>query len=317
MLKIGKPGSSFAFEIAKNIGLPDMILDRAKTKSGRSQIDFDQQLQQLEIEKINIEKQKKEFEVADRFLAEMIDKYEKLLHDLENSRDQILQAAQEEAIEVINSSNRVIEKTIKEIKEAQAAREVTRDARKKVKVYKEELLKEKKTLEVKKKKEKAPEAKEHTTGRKPEVGDMVRLTEHNSIGEVLEIKKNVAKVLSGSVTLSVPLDQLSIAKKEKKSSSAKSPFKSIMDEINQKAAEFTATLDVRGKRGEESLSIIQRFIDDALLLSAREIRIVHGKGDGILRSIIRDYLKTIDEIEHFGNEHVERGGDGVTIIKFR
>ena len=317
LLKTGKPGSSFAFEIAKNIGLPDAILARAKDKSGRSQIDFDQQLQQLEIEKINVEKQKKEFEVADRFLAEMIDKYEDLLNELENSKNEILKSAREEAMELIASSNKVIEQTIKEIREAQAAKKATMDARKKVESHQEKLQKEKKTLEDKRKKERPRETKDHPPDKKPEVGDMVSLAKHNSVGEILEIKKNIAKVLSGSVTLSVPLDQLSITRKEQKSTASKSNFKGIMDEINQKAAEFTTTLDVRGKRAEEALSIIQRFIDDAILLSAREIRVVHGKGDGILRSIIRDYLNSIEEIEHFGNEHVQRGGDGVTVINLK
>jgi len=317
LLQIGKPGSSFAFEIARNIGFPDEILEQAREKTGRSQLDFEQQLQQLEVEKREIEKQKKEFSVADSFLAEMIDKYEKLLSDLEASKNKILESAQEEAMGIVDRSNKLIEKTIKDIKEAQAERHKTQEARKKVKVHKEEVQVDKKKIQGKKKDVSKVKPEPKLTKDKLEVGDMVSLHKHNTIGEILEIKKNKARVLAGTITLSIPLDQLSYSGQKKQSSSSKSAYKGIISDINQKAAEFITSLDVRGKRAEEALSIIQRYIDDALLVSAKEIRIVHGKGDGILRSVIRDHLKTVDEIEHFGDEHVERGGDGITIVNLR
>jgi len=317
VLKIGKPGSSFAFEIARNIGLPEEILEQAKVKTGRSQLDFEQQLQQLEVEKRDIEKSKEEFKVADTFLAEMINKYEKLLSDLEISKDSILASAQEEAMELIGRSNKLIEKTIKDIKEAQANRDKTKEARHKVKAHEKEILVAKDKIRLKKKKVQQKPKDKPVIKERLEIGDMVKLLEHNSTGEILEIKKNKAKVVSGSMTLSIPLDQLAYVSREKRKQVSRSAYKGIINDINQKAANFVTTLDLRGKRAEEALSMIQRYLDDAMLVSAKEVRIVHGKGDGILRSVIRDHLKTVDEIEQFGDEHVERGGDGITIIYFR
>lgn len=317
-LKIGKPGSSFAFEIARNIGFPEDVLDKASVKTGRSQLDFEQQLQQLEIEKQEVEKQQLQFSVADAFLAEMIDKYEMLLSELESSKNEILESAQEEAMDVISRSNKLIEKTIKDIKEAQASRIKTQEARLKIKEHVEEIEITKKKVHHKKKRSAPKEPVEPIEIKKElEVGDAVKLLEHNTVGEIIAIKKGKAKVLSGSVTLDIPLNQLAITRKQKPGKSSKSAYKGIYNELSQKTANFMTTLDVRGKRAEEALSLMQKYLDDAMLVSSKEVRIVHGKGDGILRSVIRDYLKSIDEIEHFGDEHVERGGDGITIINFK
>ena len=247
----------------------------------------------------------------------MIDKYETLLSELEASKTSILESAHEEAMDIIARSNRVIEQTIKEIKEAQAARKETHEAREKIRLHQEQVRKARKTLERKKEKGLQAAVPAKILKRKLEVGDKVKIQQQNTVGEILEIKKNKAKVLSGNITLTIPLDQLQHTVQEKQASFRKSPYKGIIDEINKKATEFTTTLDVRGKRAEEALSLLQRYIDDAMLVSAKEVRVVHGKGDGILRSVIRNYLKSMDEIEHFGDEHVERGGDGITVILFR
>jgi len=321
-LKIGQPGSSFAYEIARKIGFPKKILNQAEKKTGKKQLDFEQQLQQLEIEKRELLKKEEEVKLADSFLSEMIDKYEKLSGELEMNKNEIIASARQEALNLIQSSNRLIEKTIKDIRESQANKSRTKELRKKV----EEKAREIKHKAEKEKKEGIPEPKQKSEeiGEIPlsidtgiRVGDLVKVPEQNITGEVISVNDDEVVIAFNSISFKTTLGKVEkVADKSQKSTNHKykTSYSGILNEMNDKLSSFKLQLDVRGKRGEEALEMVRQYIDDAILLNIREVRILHGKGYGILRNLIHEYLRTIPEVKQFKDEHIERGGHGITIV---
>jgi len=321
-LKIGKPGSSFAFEIAKKIGFPKSILKSAEKKTGKKQLNFDQQLHQLEIEKKELDQKKDEFKTADDFLSEMIDKYENLKNDLDSRKTKIISDAQKEAHDIIQSSNKLIEHTIKGIKESKADKEKTKKLRAKLSEEKEKVISKKesetKPREKKKKSQPATENKPTVKNTSIIVGDMVRITDQGISSEVLEIKGDDIVVGFNSIKLKTTLEKVEkISNKQFKKQSAqvrKTAYSGILSDMSDKMANFKLQLDVRGKRGEEAVELVRQYIDDAILLNLNELKILHGKGHGILRSMIHEYLGSVSEIKQYKDEHIERGGSGITIV---
>jgi DNA mismatch repair protein MutS2 len=321
-LKIGKPGSSFAFEIAKKIGFPKSLLKNAEKKTGKKQLDFDQHLQQLEIEKKELDLKKAEFKTADDFLSEMIEKYEKLKTDLEDRKSKIISDAQQEAYNLIQSSNRLIENTIKGIKESNADKEKTKILRAKLVKEKEKVIKNKKTTSnlktVKKPEPDVDKSQVSEISGPIKVGDTVHIVEQDIMAEVLEKKGNEIVVGFNSITLKTSIKKVVLVNsnslKKKLTKTRKTAYSGILNELNDKMANFKLQLDVRGKRGDEALELVRQYIDDAILLNLREVKILHGKGHGILRTMIHDFLSTISEIKQFKDEHIERGGHGITIV---
>lgn len=334
MLKTGKPGSSFAFEIARKIEFPEEVLDEAGRITGYSQIDFEKQLQELETEKMLVEKEREKFGVADTFLSETIDKYEALIEELSERKSDILGEAREEARSILTGANRLIEQTIREIREAEAEKEKTKDLRKKMKADAEALMnKEQGTRKreqgtgnkeqgIKKKErgKKELEKKAEYVEGVPEVGDWVEITKYGTQGEVAAIKGKNATVLSGDMNIKVPLRELKKLKKSKKpiaGNKKKQTYNSVLNDINKKAAQFSPEIDLRGKRAIEALDILKSYMDDAVLLNVKEVNILHGKGDGILRNVLQEYLQSLDEVEQISDAHVERGGQGITIVRLK
>ncbi|MFO8129961.1 MAG: endonuclease MutS2 [Bacteroidales bacterium] len=316
-LKTGKPGSSFAFEIARQIGLPEAILQKASQKSGKKQADFDKQLQQLETEKEEVRKEREKYRVSDSFFAELIEKYERLNEALENEREHILNQARMEAGELIRSSNRMIEKTIRDIKEGRAEKEKTQQARKELRAYQKK-IQESKTGTPKAKKKKKAVQKPSASDRNFRKGDTVKLIHHNTLGEIIDIRDTSAIVSTGSIRFHIPFMHLEkVTPGKEKPLGMHKKYGSIVDDLNTKLSHFSLDLDLRGMRAEEALAAAGRYIDDALLLSVKEVRIIHGKGDGILRSVVRDMLSQTEGIAGYGDEHVEKGGSGITIVKLK
>ncbi len=334
-LKIGNPGSSYAFEIARKIGFPDRILESAATKTGKTQLDFDQQLQQLELEKEVVSKKQTEFRVADEFLAEMIGKYQKMNDELERSRVSILAEAKEKARRILDDSNRIIEQTIREIKQQQAEKEATREARRKMEVFREELEAGDggsqqsaggsqqsaggRRRAVGSGKRVAEEEWQMAEG-KLKAGDTVRIRGQQTPGEVLEVKGKEALIAFGAMKVKVATDRLETLGKRLEELIGLRPvrsFQSVTSEIHSRMANFRLTIDVRGKRAEEALGEVRKYLDEAILLNVAQVTIIHGKGDGILFRVIRDLLKEIPEVKHFEDEKIERGGHGVTVVTFR
>ena len=332
-LSIGHPGSSFAFEIAQNIGFPAEVLKAASEKVGGEMLNFEHQLQQMELDKQEIVRRQTELDVADAFLAEVTEKYQRLNQQLQNKRYDILSAARKEAQQIIADANRTVEQTIAAIKEAKAEREPTIEARKQLKTEAERLAlsQERHNDEMSRlKQQQAAEEPVASTSKAVDshddnapivVGGIVRIDGQDTFAQVVEIKGKKAVVESNSMRMTIPLDRLSGTKKKgipvDKLSRQNSRFQSIYDDINEKRKTFNPTIDLRGQRGDEAMENLQRFLDDAQLLSEKELRILHGKGYGILKQMIREYLQGNRDVQSFRSEKLELGGDGITVVKLK
>ncbi|HSW67438.1 MAG TPA: Smr/MutS family protein [Bacteroidales bacterium] len=313
-LKTGKPGSSFAFEIAEKIGFPKTILERATLKTGRVSIDYDRLLQDLESDKERLAEKERAFKAADALLSELIDKYSNLLSKLETERKAILKKSKEEAIEIIRKSNQLIEETVKKIRESDAEKETVKQSRCELQQWKKSLEAEEKATNI------------QNTGAlqidpKPqiELGRIARIKDLLTVGRVVETKQGEATLEAGNVILRVHPDKLEILPDD-------TPINNLANipatrfrymDISDKVANFRITLDLRGKKAAEALGLLTRHIDDSIILNIPEITVIHGKGDGVLRQVVRDYLKTVREIKHTFEGHPDRGGTGITIISFR
>lgn len=323
-LNAGKPGSSFAFEIASKIGFPVQVLENATSKIGHSQLDFEKQLAQLEVDKAYIKQKTAELKIADETLASLVNRYETMLASFENRKQELMKEAKVKAQQLLEKSNKLIENTIRGIKEGNAEKEATRKLRESLAVAKEELLKNEITEETQ------PQnivPSEETIETAPPIqgtlktGQFVKIAGQESIGSISEIKGKQAVVLFGSVKMRTKTDNLVAATKaeikqwEANNKFAK-PHIGVYHQLNDKMADFKMSIDIRGKKAEEAHEIIAHYIDQAILLRVHEVRILHGKGDGVLRNILHDYLRDIPEIDRFEDEKLERGGHGVTLVYF-
>ena len=305
----GKPGSSFAFEIAKKIGFPKQILDDAANITGDQYLKFEKQLQQLEVDKKAIRKKEQDLRIADQLLTEVVDKYKGLLAELEGKKKQYLRDAAAEAQELIAKANSQIERTIKEIKEAQAEKTKTKEIRQNLEKTKEEIAQKAKEVAEAKKKEEAEVVLK--------VGDTVCIEEMQVVGEILAISDTDATILFDSIRLRTSPDKLRKVSRAEARKTQRRWQKGIAEDLSEKAEHFELTLDVRGKRAEEALDIVDKYLDEAKLLSIKEVSILHGKGNGILRKLIREKLSHIREIERFCDASLETGGTGITRVYFK
>lgn len=328
-LSIGRPGSSFAFEIAETIGMPKSIIDSAIEKIGTSYLDFEQQLQQMEVDKIGIRKKQQEIDIQEDLLSEVLEKYNKLSLALENDKKLILKQAKLEAKEILYNANRDIENTISKIKEINAEkgkthliREGFRQEQDKVDRDIREIEEQEKTL---KNKEKSTRQSK-SIGIKIDlsafaIGDIVKVGENNNYAEIISIRRNKVEIISNNIKMTIDKNSLVkvdkkayLKQKSKKSNSFSTRFVSIIDELDEKRKEFKSQLDLRGERAEIAVDRVGRFIDHARLLGERELSILHGKGAGILKTVIRDYLRTNPEVSSFKSAQIEFGGEGITLI---
>ena len=312
----GKPGSSFAFEIARKIGFPKDILDNATHITGEQHLRFEQQLQQLEVDKKAIRKKERELQVADALLTEVVEKYKKLLSELEGKKKQYLRDAAAEAQELIDKANSSIERTIREIKEAQAEKERTKEIRQELKKTKEEIAETAK---------KVSEPKKDCFGQRPrnddqptlKVGDTVCIDEMEIVGEIVAISDTDATILFDTVKLRTSPDKLRKVSRAEGRKVQRKWQSGLANELSEKAEHFDLTLDVRGKRAEEALDIVAKYLDEAKLLSIKEVSILHGKGNGILRKLIREYLSRDHDVTHFADASLETGGAGITRVTLK
>ena len=309
IMMTGKPGSSFAFEIAKKIGFPRQILDDAANITGDQHLKFEKQLQQLEVDKKTIRKKEQDLRIADQLLTEVVDKYKGLLSELESKKKQYLRNAAAEAQELIQKANSQIERTIKEIKEAQAEKTKTKEIRQNLEKTKQEIAQKAKEVAEEKKKEESEVVLK--------VGDTVCIEEMQVVGEVLAISDTDATILFDSIRLRTSPDKLRKVSRAEARKTQRRWQNGIAQDLSEKAEHFDLTLDVRGKRAEEALDIVDKYLDEAKLLSIKEVSILHGKGNGILRKLIREKLSHIHEVERFCDASLETGGTGITRVYFR
>ena len=314
-LEIGKPGSSFALEIARKIGLPKSVLQQAKEKVGVKQVKLEQLLAELEKEKKEFDDKNKAISKKEKELQQAADEYQELRSFIENKKSQLLKEAKQEANQLLVEANQRIEATIRQIKESSAEKESTKQARQGLQELREKV---KLKPEEARAQEKSPSIK--VVGGTIEPGDLIRVKGQQTVGEVMEIKGKDVEIRIGSLKSKVKLNRLEkISRKEYRQETVDVESRPTMRGINlnQRMADFSSQLDVRGKRADEAISIVDSLLDNAAMFGVPELRIVHGKGDGILRQMIRDHLKGYKMVASMKDEHADRGGPGVTIVELQ
>ncbi|GKG74739.1 endonuclease MutS2 [Parabacteroides sp. AM58-2XD] len=331
-LSIGNPGSSFAVEIARKIGLPEDVIADASAKVGSDYIDMDKYLQDIVRDKRYWESKRQNIRQQEKKLEDITSRYEKDLEEVNRQRKEIMREAKAEAQRILAEANARIENTVREIKEAQAEKEQTKLARKALEEFKasvesageeddkiaRKMAKLQERKERKKQKQNTPAAKQTFNRDVIEVGDNVRLKGQVSAGTVMELQGKQAVVAFGMIKSTVKLEQLEkVSKGQIKKGIQKSTFVSsdTTDHMHEKKLNFKQEIDVRGMRGDEALQTVTYFIDDAIQVGASRVRILHGTGTGILRQLIRDYLHSVPGVRHYHDEHVQLGGAGITVVE--
>lgn len=328
-LAIGNPGSSFAIEIARKIGLPEDVIAEASEKVGQDYINMDKYLQDIVRDKRYWESKRQNIRQREKRLEEVIARYEKDLNEVNSQRKEIVKEAKAEAAQILSEANAKIENTIREIKEAQAEKERTKQARADLQEFKERIGdKQEEDDRIARKMAKLKERSERKKQKQKtsvsfnrdviEVGDNVRLKGQTTPGTVLEVQEKDAVVAFGMIKSTVKLDRLEkVSKGQIKRDIQKSTFISeqTSDQMHEKRLRFKQEIDVRGMRGDEALQTVTYFIDDAIQVGAQQVRILHGTGSGILRQLIREYLRSVPGVRDFHDEHVQFGGAGITVVE--
>lgn len=357
-LQIGRPGSSFAIEIARKTGLPEEVIRDASEIVGQDYIQSDKYLQDIVRDKRYWEQKRQNIHQREKDIEKTISKYEAGLTEVEQQRKDILLKAKEQAEELLRETNKRIENTIREIREAQAEKEATRRLREEMKTFEQEVsdvdstandeaiarkiaqIQARRERKDKKRKESAnakanqesPSTANTTTtsnsdsysGKqekgKLSVGDYVRIKGTKTVGYIESIDTNgkMATVIFGDMRTKMRTERLEHAETPKKQEVPTSAYtasaRTTRETIDNRREHFHQDIDVRGMRGDEALTAVQYFIDDAILVGVTRVRILHGKGNGILRQLIRQYLGTIPNISSARDEHVQFGGAGITVV---
>ncbi|MBS0009975.1 MAG: Smr/MutS family protein [Bacteroidales bacterium] len=342
-LDIGKPGSSFAFEIARRIGLPEKILETASEKAGQENINFDKHLKDVLRDKRYWDRKRQTIRIESKKLEDLVAAYQKEISELKSERKEIIRRAREEAENILAEANKTIEKTIREIREAQAEKERTRKARKELEEMKKGIQfsaddQDKKIaakinkLKEKQKKVKIPfatdkeepeqkqaEQKQAARDKKGPLvkGEKVVMEGSDRVGEVISADKKSVSIAFGNIITTVNYSRVRRATGvESNRAGIKASKASDLDwDLTGRRVRFSPDRDVRGMRAEEALNTVREFIDEAIMVQYRNLRILHGKGDGILRQVIREYLSTADLVKDYHDEKIEAGGSGITIVE--
>jgi DNA mismatch repair protein MutS2 len=300
ILEIGKPGSSYAFEIAQKIGLSPVILEAARKKVGHQQKRVDTLLVDLERDKTLLMKKQHTFQQQEQQLKKLLEENQTLQSTLAEQKKQAIKTAKQEAQQIILGANKLVEQTIAQIKQSKADTEKTKALRQQLKLAEEATHTSKESP-----KRLLPAAQVKT-------GDWVKLADSDALAQVLEVGKDTLVLALGELrTVTKKTQVYAVPTKDLPKAKQKSSLNYLADQ-----ASFSPELDVRGQRGEEALHEIEKLLDKALVAGYPGLKIIHGKGDGILRKLIRDYFRKYRQISRMEDEHPDRGGDGITYIYF-
>lgn len=319
-LRIGNPGSSFAVEIARKIGIPEDVIAEASELVGQNYISADKYLQDISRDKRYWENKRQEIHHKEKKLESTIQRYEDEFDRIHAQKHEIIAKAKAEAQQLLDSSNATIERTIRDIKEAQAERERTKQVRAKLSQFKEKLQTDpsKESLPTTRKSSRLSSPSMEKVIGELEIGSYVKMNGQSSTGRILKINGREALVAFGAVQINVKLNKLEPTQAPKSESRTVNIVRSTtQDQIRETTLNFTGEIDVRGLRGDECMQIIGLFIDDALVANASRVRILHGTGNGILRQLIRQYLNTIPEVTSYRDENPQFGGAGITVVDLR
>jgi DNA mismatch repair protein MutS2 len=342
------PGSSFAFELARKIGLPQEIVKYAEERAGGEFVDLEKNLKKIARNRRMLDEKLARIKSTDKTLENITDRYQKELSDIQSMRKSIIAEAKEEAARLLSETNKKIESTIKEIKESQAEKEKTREIRKELEQFtKNTFLEvesesneriERKMEQLRKRKERREERRKDSgrdtnqTNTKSELnikkaqallldskivaGDKVKVKGGDLTGEVIRVDGKDVSIAIGNIISKMSLNKIEkISSKEFKEVSR--PVRTInatSSSISERRLNFKPSIDVRGERADEALESVSRFVDDAIMVGIGEVKILHGKGNGILKEEIRKYLKTVPGVVSAKDELLEMGGSGITVV---
>ena len=332
-LEIGLPGNSFAFELARKMKLPEPIVKDAESRAGDEFVGMERNLRRIARNRRALDEKLQKVKHSDRELTELTEKYGKELEDIRRQRETILAEARREAEEIVRQAGRQVEKTIREIREAQAEKEQTKAARQELQGFlgglEQKKAKEQKSREEyldrkldqlqkrRKKKEAAPEKEQKQEPLK--VGEKARIKDNGLVGEVAKISNRSVTLIIGNVTSTMSPDKVErISSNEFREASRKAfaaPMQKVDSSITERKLNFSPELDIRGERLADALNTVMHYIDDAIMLNVGSVRIIHGKGTGVLREEIQKYLRSIPGLS-VSDEDVRQGGTGVTVVKF-
>ena len=343
-LQIGQPGSSFAIEIARKTGIPEEVIREASEIVGSDYIQSDKYLQDIVRDKRYWEGKRQTIHQREKTMESTIARYEEEIRQLQESRKAIIARAKQQAEDLLSESNRRIENTIREIRESQAEKEETRRIREQLSDFKHEVeeldteavdemvarkikqIQARRERKERRRQEKAQKASQQGTSTPPQapaqpavlqVGDTVRIKGLTTVGRIESLQGKMATVVFGDMRTKMRAERLEPAEAPKVQASP-NPYATVgrqtRETIDDRKLNFKQDLDVRGMRGDEALSAVTYFIDDAILVGMNRVRILHGTGAGILRQLIRQYLSTVGAVSGYRDEHVQFGGAGITVV---
>ena len=354
-LEMGLPGNSFAFELARKMGLPEAIVKDAETRAGEEFVGIERNLRKIARNRRALDEKLEKIKNTDRTLESITDRYRKELEGIQQEKKGILEQARKEAEEIVRGANRQVENTIRSIKESQADKDETRQARKQLEAfvaglgqYKEQKAKEKdeyieerlrkmeerRQREQKRKAQRADERQRQEMEQAEEqrrrmeafrnaplkVGEKVRIKDNGMVGEVTKVSAKAVTLTVGNISTKLSSDRVERISSNEYKAAAKEfshpPILKADESITARKLNFKMELDVRGQRLSDALDIVTHYIDDALMLRVPSVRIIHGKGTGVLRDEIQKYLKTVPGVASAADEHIQFGGSGVTVVTF-
>lgn len=355
-LEMGLPGNSFAFELARKMGLPEDIIKDAETRAGEEFVGIERNLRKIARNRKALDEKLERIRHTDKTLENITDKYQKELKDIKEQKKEILDAARKEAEEIVRKANRQVENTIKTIKESQAEKESTQEARKELQGFvaaltarkeqeqkaKEDYIERKikqidarKERQMKRRAQKADErAREELLEREAEqqrleafksaplqAGEKVRVKSNGLVGEVVKVSPKAVMLIIGNISSKMPLDKVERItsneyKNALKETARPAPSMKIDSSITERKLNFSTEIDIRGERLNDAIEKVTRYVDDAIMMNVSSVRIIHGKGTGVLRDEIQKYLRTVPGVASVKDEHIQFGGTGVSVVTF-
>ena len=355
-LEMGLPGNSFAFELARKMGMPESVIKDAEARAGEEFVGIERNLRKIARNRKALDEKLERIKHTDKTLESITDKYQKELQHIKQTKKEIIDQAKKEAEEIIRSANRQVENTIRTIKESQAEKETTQEARKELSGFmsllaakKEQEQREKddyierkiKQIDARRERQKQRKAQkaddraeqqarealaeqqriEAFRSAPLQVGEKVRVKDNGMVGEVAKVSAKAVVVVIGHISSKMPLDKVErITSNEFKSAIKEAPRTTsavkIDSSISERKLNFKTEIDIRGVRLNDALEQVTRYADDAIMLGISSVRIIHGKGTGVLRDEIQKLLRTMPGVASAKDEHIQFGGSGVTVVTF-
>ena len=344
-LQQGMQGNSFAFELARKMGLPAEVVKDAEERAGSEFVNIERNLRQIARSRRVLDEKLARIKTTDKTLESLTDKYQKELGEVKALKKSILEEARKEAQEILESANKEVERTIREIREAQADRDKTKVARENLSKFKEGLQQDKPSendavierkmqqIIARKEREKVRKEKRGELVGQPstrkekavvddtplKVGDKVRLKDNDMVGEVTQVAAKYVSVSVGSIISKLAPGKVEKISNQQYKDKSRSTFRPVIhydsESISRRKLDFKPTIDIRGERLADALDIVMHFIDDATMVGVGQVKILHGKGNGVLREEIRKYLRTVPAVKSLRDEAVQQGGAGITVVE--